>query len=305
MGGRKGPKSEAERQRDKIRYLENARGIKHTIDPAAAQRRINIWRQKGISLDTIAERTGVSKAQIRHIQFGTRSWIRTSTHAKIMGARFTREDVSMFPAIGIRRRLQAFAAAGFSTVTVGDMIARDRKYVNALQTGKNGKEVILRPVGAAVLEAYEKYAFTSPLDLGQSDHATAYARNSARKNRWATFECWDDDTIDDPEAIPEWTGRCGTARGWQIHRDSRIFVSETVHKSRDRGERVKLEVLCEPCNQAKLEHGRGNAPMFEWGEVDAMLEDGLTVSEIADVVGVHDVTLKRAMQKREPGSDKR
>lgn len=304
-GSRKGPKSEAERQRDRIRYLENARGIKHTIAPDAAMRRINLWRQKGVSLDTIAERTGVSKAQIRNIQNGVRGWIRTSTHAKIMGVQLSRADVSMFPAVGVRRRLQALAAVGYSTLTLGEILSRDRKYVCALQVGKNGREFVLRPIGAPVYEAYEKYAWADPRELGQTDHATTYVRNSARKNGWAPPHCWDDDTIDDPEAIPEWTGRCGTVRGYRIHYDEKIYVDENVISPRT-GKKTKVLVLCRPCVDAMSDTGPGNAPKFERWEIDEMQAEGLTVPEMAAIFGVHERTLNRVIrdirEERERGN---
>lgn len=263
MGGRKGPKSEAERQRDRVRYLENARGIKHTISPDAAVRRIKIWRQKGILLDTIAARTGVSKAQVRNIESGIRGWIRTSTHAKIMGARFTVDDIAKFPAHGVRRRLCALAAIGFSTDTLGEILARDGKYVHAIMSGKNARERVTRPIGLAVFQAYEKYADVDPMTLGQSSFATNYAKSVARKRSWGAPKDWDDDTIDDPDAWPEFTGACGRVQGIMIHLRDDI-------------------PMCQRCTHT-LEHGGRSVDPLRIFELHG---EGKTSAEIATELGV-------------------
>lgn len=264
MASRKGPKSEGERQRDRVRYLEYSRGIRHLADPAPAMRRITIWRQKGIDLDTITERTGVSKAQIRHIQNGVRTEIRTSTLEKIMGARFTPADIAKFPAVGVRRRLRALAAIGFSSLTLGEILARDRKYVNAIMTGKNAREFVLRPIGLAVHEAYEKYRDVDPMTMGQTSFATNYAKSTAIKNSWGAPKDWDDDTIDDPEAWPEFTGECGRVRGIMIHlRDGIPFCERCfyiIHNS----------------------PGRSVDPV----RIFDMHSEGATTQEIADHFGV-------------------
>jgi hypothetical protein len=262
-GGRKGPKSEAERQRDRIRYLENARGIKHTIAPDAAMRRIKIWRQKGILLDTIAERTTVSKAQIRNIEGGVRTWIRTSTHAKIMGARFTPEDIHKFPGYGVRRRLRALAAIGYATGTLGEILGRDAQYVHAIMSGKNAREFVLRPLGLAVHQAYEKYQDVDPMDLGQSSFATNYAKSIARKRSWGAPKDWDEDTLDDPDAWPEFTGACGRVQGIMIHLRDSI-------------------PMCERCSHT-LEHGGRSVDPLRIFELHS---EGKTSAEIADELGV-------------------
>ena len=44
---------------------------------------------------------------------------------------------------------------------------------------------------------------------------------------------WDDDTIDDPAAFPDWTGKCGTPDGYDAHYKMKILPS------------------CQPCRDAR------------------------------------------------------
>lgn len=75
--------------------------------------------------------------------------------------------------------------------------------------------------------------------LATSTGNSVRSLNRAVREGWAPPAAWDADTIDDPTAVPDWTGFCGTDRGWWLHR---------------------LEGIpgCQPCEQAhaawKAEH---------------------------------------------------
>lgn len=49
-----------------------------------------------------------------------------------------------------------------------------------------------------------------------------FAIHNARRRSWDGPLAWDDDTIGDPQAHPEWTGECGTDRGWWMHNINNI-----------------------------------------------------------------------------------
>jgi lambda repressor-like predicted transcriptional regulator len=68
--------------------------------------------------------------------------------------------------------------------------------------------------------------------LSRTTGASARSRNRATRERWAPPGAWDDDTIDDPAAHPDWTGHCGSDRGWWLHSIESIPVCarcETAH----------------------------------------------------------------------------
>lgn len=63
--------------------------------------------------------------------------------------------------------------------------------------------------------------------MDPAEHCTALSiaktKARARRQRWAPTWAWDGDTLDDPDASPEWTGACGTAEGYRIHIRETIF----------------------------------------------------------------------------------
>jgi hypothetical protein len=69
----------------------------------------------------------------------------------------------------------------------------------------------------AVAALYARYSMSSPGLCGVSHIHARAARDRATAAGWAPAAAWDDDTIDDPAAIPQWTGHCGTAKGVDLH----------------------------------------------------------------------------------------
>ncbi|MCQ9186232.1 hypothetical protein KMT30_45815, partial [Streptomyces sp. IBSBF 2953] len=57
-----------------------------------------------------------------------------------------------------------------------------------------------------------------PAEHGASQGGITRARRHALAHGWAPVGAWDDDTIDDPGAHPDWTGKCGTTEGFWAHR---------------------------------------------------------------------------------------
>lgn len=119
------------------------------------------------------------------------------------------------PAAGTVRRLQALAVAGWPL----GRLARE----SGLTPYRITQLVTTSPETATVAEAravaavYARYSGASPGLCGVSHIHARAARDRATAAGWAPPAAWDDDTIDDPAAIPQWTGHCGTARGADIH----------------------------------------------------------------------------------------
>ncbi|MFJ5785390.1 hypothetical protein [Streptomyces hydrogenans] len=85
-------------------------------------------------------------------------------------------------------------------------------------------ERLLATTAHAVAVAYNAVWNEDPQRHGVSQQAACRFRNYAWTNGWAPPAAWDDDTLDDPDAIPDWTGFCGTDRGWWTHRIEHIPV---------------------------------------------------------------------------------
>jgi hypothetical protein len=119
---------------------------------------------------------------------------------------------------GHRRRLRGLVADGWTMTLIGEI-------VGVVVQAVHQQAISERPVHASTVANfvpwYEKLSAASPSDYGATKHAISRAQGVARRRGWDPSSCWDDDTIDDPAAHPEFTGECGRVRGIMIHlRDS-------------------------------------------------------------------------------------
>lgn len=95
----------------------------------------------------------------------------------------------------------------------------------------------------AIWEAVEELLGTPVEERGVPLQSRTRTLNWARRQQFAAAICWDDDTIRDPGAIPNWTGQCGTLNGYQLHRDTgeKRFVKFNANGSQ------KAMIACEAC----------------------------------------------------------
>lgn len=142
------------------------------------------------------------------------------------------------PAVGTARRLQALAVAGWPTSRLSRETGLTPYRLVPLLKGVT--TCVTREEARSVAAVYVRLGGASPGLCGVSHIAARAARERAGAAGWAPPAAWDDDTIDDPQAIPQWTGYCGTVRGADIH------------------ERDGLP-LCPPCEDARYRRRLRNA----------------------------------------------
>jgi DNA-binding XRE family transcriptional regulator len=270
------PVSPAERARLKRQAYLRDIGVGGYTDAAPIQSRIRFLHDElGITYDTIADRSGADvetvKMHYRGFRWPDKEPVTTcvkETERKILGARFTPADGYKFPAVGIRRRLQALQAAGFTLAVVAELTEKDIRQVHATMSGKTNKHFVTTPFAQAVITAYEKLETADPKDWGVKPQAYGQAKTRAKANGYVGPGCWDDDTIDDPDALPEYTGSCGTSAGWEIHKRDKI-------------------PLCPPCEAA----GDGK-PHFSGTKLRALREKaGYSRRMITDRLGMDESTI--------------
>jgi len=119
------------------------------------------------------------------------------------------------PAAGTARRLQALAVAGWPVGRLARETGLTPYRITQLLT--TAPAAVTVDEARAVAAVYARYSGASPGLCGVSHLHARAARDRATAARWAPPAAWDDDTIDDPSAVPQWTGHCGTARGVDIH----------------------------------------------------------------------------------------
>lgn len=165
-----------------------------------------------------------------------------------------RRGGTRYEATGTVRRLQGMNAKGISFRFLGSELGHTQGiYLSAVARGERGTEQGLTfDLIEDVKALYEKYSSVDPLTLGHRKSAVVRLQAESQRRGWAPPACWDDDTIDDPNAIPDWTGACGSPAGYYRHRAADIPTCRpckaalTAHKTvvaQQRKERNEAERL--------------------------------------------------------------
>lgn len=125
-------------------------------------------------------------------------------------------------ATGTVRRVQALRADGFPGHLLGEHLGVSYEAVAQLARMKRGR--VLKTTRTDMAKLYGELAGKRPEDFGIPSNVVGKCSTWARRAGYVPRSCWDPDTIDDPSAIPQWTGQCGTWWGWHIHERDGIPV---------------------------------------------------------------------------------
>jgi len=172
---------------------------------------------------------------------------------------------TMRDASGTQRRMQALRADGFPGYVIGEILGVTQEAVSEMARRPRPGGVYYTTY-AEIKEVYEKLAGTDPRDHGVAEADVRRAQTWAAKAGYAPSRCWDVDTIDDPDAYPDWTGACNTPEGRAIHKRDGI-------------------PMCAACRSPK-------GKSFSYGEFDPdrmrfyMKRKGLTQNGLADRMGL-------------------
>lgn len=238
----------------------------------------------GMSHRQMADQAGVHYTTLDKALNGTTKTVNRSTYEAVMAnleyvkpvaqenSVAPRRTGSYMPIEPVARRLQALVAAGYSSVflaayiggmnprNLSTLINAQRKYVFAVTFFE-------------IDEVYQKLRDTDPMDLGISKRTTHLCKNLALRKGWAPDAAWDDDTIDDPDAIAEWTGACGTDEGYQIHTREGI-------------------PMCEPCR--RLVELDGPSQRFSGTKLRILMDQaGLSAQDMAEKTGTSVDSVRR------------
>ncbi len=188
----------------------------------------------------IADQTGVHYTLPFKVRHGVISRMHRDTYEKVMSLKPQRPKVvanekrgligegAYVDPTGTARRLQALRADGFPGWLLGDRLGVSYEAVRQLARGRTR---VLASTRLRVVELYEELAGKTPEDFGVIQHSIDQCTTIARRQGYAPRACWDSDTIDDPKAVPDWTGRCGTRFGVAVHQREGIPVCEPCLKA--------------------------------------------------------------------------
>lgn len=214
------------------------------VDAEPARQHVLQLKLAEVGDRTIAALAGVDRQRVRILTHGRPSrgtpppaQIRPATAAALLSVELTLDVLPgnlLIDAAGSHRRVQALAVNGWPLARLG------------VRLGTTGGNLATRfkaaEVTAAVARAsralFDELWRADPREQGVDNQAYSRAINQARANGWAPVGAWDEDTLDDPAAFPDWTGLCGTPSGYNAHYHHRLLP------------------VCARCKQARSEARR-------------------------------------------------
>lgn len=173
-------------------------------DPTPARQHVHALLDAGFTRQEIARTAGASQPTIDRLIHGRTTEIRTQIAHAILAIdpQRTRPDRFLTDATGTRRRLQALYWRGYSTEAIlrATALGSDRN-IRLITRGEIAQ--VTRPTRDAVDGAYRHLADLDPAEYGVPHDAAQRARAFARRRGFAPAAAWDEDTIDDPAAVPD------------------------------------------------------------------------------------------------------
>lgn len=195
-------RAENTRYRKVVRLRIDA-GRPPTVPAGPIRARIAELLANGYEVLHLAEAAGVPETTLRSLTAGATDRCRLSTAEAIMSTpptpRRTR-STGRLPSAGTRRRLQALAARGWSFSRLAERLGVT---ANVLW-GWCRRPHVLATTAARVRALYDELWDAPPPAFTDADRALA-ARTAATAaaRGWPPPLAWDDETIDDPAALPE------------------------------------------------------------------------------------------------------
>lgn len=263
----------------------------HPWEFEKVQDKINSWRAAGLSMQQIGDVCGIAESRVHQVIHDGQQSMMRSNYNRVMAAEFVSvEELHGFGVrrdpLGATRRIQAMFAAGYGPEWQAQYLGRSTSNVRRIMSGITTR--IHMQIDDEIRTMFDKLVQVDPVTMGMPEYVALRAQRWARKRLFAPDWAWDDDTIDDPNALPEWTGVCGTARGYRIHLDNDLLVI---------GIKGKRVVQCERCVEARKAFGSGNAPAFDRVEMMELFDRGKSSAEVAVELGISEITLRRARKE--------
>lgn len=210
------------------------------VDAEPVRVHIRHLQSCSMGLRAIAAAAGVDRKRLQSILNGRpergtapQEKVRPALAAAILAVEPTLDNLGgavVINAVGSVRRLQALVAAGWS---------QERQALELDMTSTNfsrlinASTVIVR--NARRCNAlYERLWNVDPAAHGSRPEDIARTKARAADLGWAPAGAWDEESIDDPAAQPNWTGHCGTARGVTAHEEHGIPLCPPCQAALDR-----------------------------------------------------------------------
>lgn len=179
------------------------------IDAGPTHEHLATLREFGLSVRTLHRLSGVSMKSLASLVWGVEGrepsgQVRQETAERLMAVRPRLElldPVAKIGAHGTRRRLQALQTLGWSPRQLAVGLSASSEYVGKISRGEVPRVRVTTALAIRVL--YERlWDSQPPQDDQRQRMIVTRMRRKAARNGWAPPMAWDDDTIDDPTAMP-------------------------------------------------------------------------------------------------------
>lgn len=200
-----------------------AYGRSNLVDANPAREHIRALAAAGIGLKTVAAAAGISHGSLWKLMYGrtkpdgTRTpsaRVAKTTADAILAVRPTLDvnaPASVVPGIGTLRRVQALATRGWSIPTLCARAGINRQTIDRLL--RSAHDSVHADTARRIRDLYDELWDHTPPETTQRERgASSRTRNRAAKAGWAPPGAWDDDTIDLPDATPNY-GTVAPIRG--------------------------------------------------------------------------------------------
>ncbi|WP_069883479.1 hypothetical protein [Streptomyces luteocolor] len=198
------------------------------VDAEPVRSHVRTLQSCHMGLRTIAACADIDRKRLQAVLVGRpergtgpQERVRPAFAAAVLAVEPTLENLApstLISPLGTRRRAHALVAAGWPQQHLAD--AFDMRLDN-FGCMLNRPTVQVRRA-LRMREVYTELWLADPAQHGVLPASITRSRRHAAANQWAPTGAWDTDTIDDPDAFPEWTGRCGTWEGYGLHKRNRI-----------------------------------------------------------------------------------
>lgn len=311
--GRKGMTPSPKRKRQRYADRERAAGRPMRVPAARAREHREALRAVGMTDQAIANAAtanGFPIHQVTVTMVGAKSPnCHRDTEAAILSVDVetaTPQPHKLVPIIGVQRAIQGLVAAGYTLSWISNNVVygdgggkKDNRSIAYALLSRKFIRVELQTFERTWKTA-QKLEHTDPHDMGLGNNQISRAKNYAAKHGFVPLHCWDDDTIMDPGAYPEWTGACGTIHGYNLHRKHKIGVE--ISYDRDGNERMAVD--CEACCSARKEAKtqRDVEVTIRRDKATAAILDGVPYRVIGRELGLSTRTVQRIARELE-GND--
>lgn len=211
--------------------LDRERGGTRRTPSGPAARHILALCEAGWTIGQIAVAAGCAERTVSNLREQRYKTIKKDLADRILKSRPTLATVpgtTKISAVGTVRRVQALMAIGHSLLSIADAMGMARTALSNTLCGR--RPAVEVGTARSAQRIYKEWA--------ERPGSSVRSINRATERGWAPPAAWDDESIDDPTAAPDWTGHCGTDRGWWMHTSQKLPMCE---RCRDAHEAWKAE----------------------------------------------------------------